>query len=294
MVITCPNCHTQFNLDNKQYMPGRKARCSICAHIFILMAVIEEEPDVSFPAQPQVEAPAHEDSVQEVEETGPLSGKDSGKFKKGNAGKKDAGAPARGGRILKKLLLIFVLLIFLAGSTLAVLNFTGYLSFKDFKSLDGLFSSAEPAEDPVVARIADVDKVRDILLLDVKHSYVQNVKLGPLVVITGKVRNNFSTPKEKIRVEAALLDNEGKVLAVQQQFCGIVVPDIQLQILGQRELAQALDNRFEMLANNINIRPGGEVPFMVVFVYPPTSMAEYSVMVADVSDPPDMTAPAAK
>jgi hypothetical protein len=175
-----------------------------------------------------------------------------------------------------------VIFIFMAG-----LGVGGYLFY--FKKL-----IVADLPDPVAARIADIDKVRDLLLLGVKHDYVQNTKLGPLVVITGRVKNNFNVPKDKIRVEASLLDKEGKVLAVQQQYCGIILSDIQLRVLGQKELTHALDNNFEMLANNINIKPGAEVPFMVVFAYPPSSMAEYSVMVADVSDSPDMSAPPAK
>ena len=269
MLITCPSCQSKFNLDSQLYMPGRKARCSVCAHVFILMAVTEEEEDASQQGE-ALAAPMS--SPPEERAPAPLS-EGGSKAVKGKSGK------------LKKFFLLVFILHLLAGAICAGLYFTGNLPF--FKARN---ASQPLSSDPVAARVADVDKVRYILLLDVRHAYVQNVRLGPLVVVTGRVKNNFTTPKEKIRVEATLLDNQGKVLAVQQQFCGIIVPDIQLQILGQKELAQALDNRFEMLANNINIRPGAEVPFMVVFIYPPSNMAEYGVIVADVSDPPDLGA----
>ncbi len=274
MVITCPNCDTQFNLANELYMPGRKARCSVCANTFVLPAVVPDDSDEPESAQDagfgslpnelnEVAAPVGANSADTVKEG-----------KKDKKAKAKDGAAKSGGK-LKKVLLLLAVLLCLCG--LAVGGYIIYVQNFAFKA---------PAADPVAERISNIDKVRDLLLIDVQHKYVQNVNLGPLVVITGKVRNNFSTPKDKIKVEAALLDKNGKVLAVQQQYCGIVVPEFQLQVKGKQEIAQALDNRFEMLANNINVMPGIEVPFMVVFVYPPSDMVEYTVMVVDVADPP--------
>ncbi|MCL1890216.1 MAG: zinc-ribbon domain-containing protein [Desulfovibrionaceae bacterium] len=262
MVITCPNCHTQFSLADDRYLPGHKAHCSVCSHYFVLVAPVSDETG----DERSLDKDEPEDWGSENVSVPPRTAKESGR-----AVKESGGA-------VKKALLAFLLLVLLLGIGLGV-----YLYF--FK--DKIFTGGE-AVDPVASRIADVDKVRDLLLVDVRHRYVQNVKLGSLVVITGSVRNNFNTPKEKIRVEASLLDKEGKVLAVQQQNCGIVLTDMQLEILGKRELDAALADNFMMLANNINILPGKDVPFMVVFVYPPSAMAEYSVMVADVYDPPDV------
>lgn len=290
MVITCPSCDTQFNLANTQYSPGRKARCSVCSHTFILPAMVMSDEDEDIPnaqttPEPDVSADngASATSLPDELESGgdaepPVTDEPAEKTaKKDKKGKKPGKKAKKKSGALKKFLLFLAVLLCLAG-----LGLGAYIVY--FQN----FSITLPTVDPVAERISNIDKVRDLPLIDVQHKYVQNVKLGPLVVITGKVRNNFSTPKEKIRVEAALLDKDGKVLAVQQQYCGIVVPEIQLQILGQKELAQALDNRFEMLANNINVMPGIEVPFMVVFVYPPSNMAEYTVMVSDVSDPPSL------
>lgn len=284
MVITCPNCDTQFNLANNLYRPGRKARCSACAHTFILPAmIVSDEEDDSFEPQAQPAEAPDKGLPDELENAG-VSDESTGKDKAADKkkGKKDKKVKkkdktAKTSSPLKKILLLVAVLLCLGGTALG-----GYIIY--VKN----FAPAASAVDPVAERISNIDKVRDLPLIDVKHRYVQNVKLGPLVVITGKVRNNFSTPKEKIRVEAALLDKDGKVLAVQQQSCGVVLPEIQLQVLGQKELAQALDNPFEILANNINVMPGIEVPFMVVFVYPPSNMAEYTVMVSDVSDPPNL------
>lgn len=299
MIVTCPNCETQFNIDDAVYSPGRKARCAVCHFMFILPAVAQ---GAAAPAD-DLEAGKHTDlddllAEQDKKES---AAAESLPNELANSASGDASDPGfndaptatslarKKGGCLKRLVLFLAILICLGGLGTGVylIYFQGKIGLP-FKLPFDTPGASTPAGDPVGERIADIDKVKDLLLIDVSHKYVQNVKLGPLVVITGKVKNNFSSPKEMIRVEASLLDKKGKVLATQQQFCGIVVPDLQLQVLGQKELASALDNRFDMLANNINVQPGVEVPFMVVFVYPPSSMAEYTVIVADVADPPNL------
>lgn len=301
MIVTCPNCETQFNLDDSIYAPGRKARCTVCQFMFILPALVQpaqndenkvpldlDELDTNVSAN-ELDAILSEQGVKDSAESLPDELEDE-------APSYSTAAPAKKKKSgFKRFLLFLALLLCLGGlgSGVYIIYFQGHieLPFKlpfelPFKLPFG--PAGDDSADPVGKRIADIDKVKDLLLIDVSHKYVNNVKLGPLVVITGKVKNNFPTPKEMIRIEASLLDKKGKVLATQQQFCGIVVPDLQLQVLGQKELASALDNRFDMLANNINVQPGVEVPFMVVFVYPPSAMAEYTVVVADVADPPNM------
>lgn len=319
MIVTCPNCETQFNLADELYVPGRKARCSVCSFVFILPALAAPGIPAAAPAgasdaehvsldkmdtsgSPDLESIlAAEESEYEAEKAvdQPLP-RELGDIEDYDARLKAMQKTKnKQGGCLKRLFLLLALFICLGGlgAGVYVIYFQGQiklpfaLPFELPFEIPGVVTKTGDGEqsDPVAGRIANIDKVKDLLLIDVQHRYVQNVKLGPLVVITGKVRNNFSTPKEMIRVEASLLDKKGKALATQHQYCGVVVPDLQLQVLGQKELAQALDNRFDILANNINVQPGVEIPFMVVFVYPPSNMAEYTVVVSDVSDPPDLT-----
>jgi hypothetical protein len=46
-----------------------------------------------------------------------------------------------------------------------------------------------------------------------------------------------------------------------------------------------INNKLEVLTNNTNIPPGGEVPFMVLFYNPPPTVAEFGVKIVDVRDP---------
>lgn len=131
-----------------------------------------------------------------------------------------------------------------------------------------------------------VDLVSLIALRGMRQYNVSNEKLGNLSVIEGKAVNGFAEPRELIRIEAALYDAEGKTLVSKQQLAGGRVSLFQLQMLGEQELEQALTSKIDIMSNNTNVAPGGEVPFMVVFYNPPDNAAEYGVKIIDARIPP--------
>jgi hypothetical protein len=128
-------------------------------------------------------------------------------------------------------------------------------------------------------------KVERLTMRNVRQYYVTNEKIGALSVIEGKVVNGFPTPKELIEVEAALYGQDKNPLVSKRQFAGASLSLFQLQVLGEKELEAFINNKLEVLANNTNIPPGGEVPFMVLFYNPPPTVAEFGVRIVDVRDP---------
>lgn len=330
MIVTCPNCETQFNLPDSGFAPGRKARCSVCSFMF-------ELPDPSAPASPSASAapeapaapeppssPAQEKAAQNVMldevDTGPKTSLDEllaeherqeaeagatpvsdaepavaglpGELDDAGFGGEDEGTglvpvekEKKGGRI-KRIVFVLVLLLCLGG-----LGFGGYMIYSGGKmelpfELPFLSSSEkEPEPDPVGERITEIAKVKNLVLIDQDYREVKNKNLGTLLVITGKVRNNFSTPRDYIKVEASLWDKKGNVLQTKEQSCGVIIPDVQLQHFGSVQLNDALNSPYAIIANNTNIQPGMEVPFMVVFIYPSSKAVEYTVVVSDAVDP---------
>jgi len=128
-------------------------------------------------------------------------------------------------------------------------------------------------------------KVERLTMRNVRQYYVTNEKIGPISVIEGKVINGFSTPKELIEVEAALYGRDKSPLVSKKQFAGTSLSLFQLQVLGEKELEAFVNNKLEVLANNTNIPPGGEVPFMVLFFNPPPTVTEFGIKIVDVRDP---------
>jgi predicted Zn finger-like uncharacterized protein len=135
------------------------------------------------------------------------------------------------------------------------------------------------------AAIPLAQKVEKLTMRNVRQYYVTNEKIGPISVIEGKVVNGFPAHKELIEVEAALYGQDKSPLVSKKQFAGTSLSLFQLQVLGEKELESFINNKLEVLTNNTNIPPGGEVPFMVLFYNPPSAVTEFGVKIVDVRDP---------
>lgn len=144
----------------------------------------------------------------------------------------------------------------------------------------------KPASEPAKEKPDESAKVKDIVLQNVRQYYVTNEKAGQLFVIEGKAVNNFKSQKEMIKLEAALFDEKGGVLASKDMLAGNTVSLFQLQVMTRQELESALTSQVGVLTNNTNLAPGAETPFMIVFFDPPEAVKEFGVKVVDAKDPP--------
>lgn len=148
------------------------------------------------------------------------------------------------------------------------------------------FGERHPDTPPTEQELAK--KVELLTMRNVRQYYVDNEKVkGRVFVIEGRVVNEFPQPKELIAVEAAIYDKNKKPLATKTQLAGTQLSLFQLQVLSEKEMESFLNNKVEILANNTNVRHGGEVPFMVLFYAPPEDVAEFGVKIVDVKDVPE-------
>ena len=177
--------------------------------------------------------------------------------------------PARSRKVLFLCLFAFVILCGVAGG-----GVWWYL-----KGKAGQIPAASSSAIPLA------QKVEKLSMRNVRQYYVMNEKIGAISVIEGRVVNGFPTPKELIEVEAALYGQDKSPLVAKKQFAGTSLSLFQLQVLGEKELEAFINNKLEVLTNNTNIPPGGEVPFMVLFYNPPPTVTEFGVKIVDVRDP---------
>lgn len=132
---------------------------------------------------------------------------------------------------------------------------------------------------------ADIAKKVELLTMrNVRQYNVLNEKVGKVFVIEGRVVNEFPEPKELIALEGAIYDKDKKPLAVKKQLAGTQLSLFQLQVLSEKEMEAFLNNKVEILTNNTNVPPGGEVPFMILFYDPPDDVSEFGVKIVDVKD----------
>lgn len=133
-----------------------------------------------------------------------------------------------------------------------------------------------PATEEEVAK-----KVELLTMRNVRQYTLPNEKVGKVFVIEGKVVNEFPEPKELIELEAAIYDKNRQPVQVKRQLAGAQLSLFQLQVLSEKEMEAFLNNKMEILANNTNVPPGGEVPFMMLFYAPPDDLSEFGVKITD-------------
>ena len=295
MIITCPSCDTKFNLPDDKVQQGAQLRCSVCKHIFGVPDTSGHMPgqleDKAAPVKPQsasdepVRSPAtgiRDDEADQMEEreegdagypeeddTASLSSSSLDldvNFGSSRRKKKKSGS----GKALKIVLVLLVLIVGGAGGAWYFMGDTvrAYLPF-----LGGQ------------AATSTQDLVSKITLTEVRQYSITNEKLGSLSIIEGKAVNGFAEPRELIKVEATMYDQSGNVLVSKNQMAGTTVSLFQLQVLGEKELEQALGNRIEILSNNTNVPQGGRVPFMIVMPTP-AGATEFGVKVIEAKLPP--------
>ena len=321
MNVTCPQCNTVYRLPDEKVKSGVKLRCSVCRHIFALNVedapVLLDRPEPA-PSRGEKPAPAADtldfgpsekrSPVSDYGSEGTLSLGGSSSSGSGGglslamdeprrerpAGERGmqglrldgaGGAEAFGGldmprrkRSILPRIFSFVFCVALCAGAWWMWGNTPYL--------DGLKGLVAPYFGLETADASDpLSLVSKLELRDVRQYQVKNEKLGNLIIIEGKVMNNFPTPRELIRLEAELYDASGNMLVSQQQLAGSSISSFQLEVLDKEELDKALNSKLDIVSSNVNVLPGSEVPFTVVFVDPPAGASDYKVRIAEASLP---------
>lgn len=259
MIVTCPKCSTRYNLPDAAAKPDAKARCTVCKHVFSLAEVVA--PSVGGQTPGLDAASASGSDVSDI----------IGEVKGYNL---DATPPKPEEKKRKRTSLVVALvMLLLVGAGAGAWKFWP--------------RGADKAVDEAAQKLAASEQIKNIALRNVRQYYINNEKLGQVSVIEGRVVNNFTSPRELIKVEASLYDKNGATVVSKTQLCGTTVSLFHLQVLGEQELETALNNKIDILTNNTNIPSAGEVPFMVVFYNPPSTVTEFGVKVVEARTPPE-------
>ena len=324
MIVECPNCKTTYNLDDSLIPEGgRQVKCTVCEHRFqaekpSAAAVHDHDLEDLFgdhddsgggggsqfssalndlnepaggapapaPAQGGYEIPDDLASASAEEISGEAApakngggmGLDGGFSLDSPSKKKKKDKGAGGGK--KK-----GLVIGLAAVVLLLLAAAGGLYFLKPGLVPGLGHKPK-AEEPAAGKSSSQSQVENITLDKIRQYYVDNEKVGRIFVVEGVAINDFDTPKELITVEVGLFDASGQMVASQRAVAGNVLSLYNLQILEWDKIQAGLASETGIAANNMNVPPKGEVPFMVAMAKTPETVAEFVVKVVEVKDPP--------
>ncbi|PID74973.1 MAG: hypothetical protein CSB28_00395 [Desulfobacterales bacterium] len=176
----------------------------------------------------------------------------------------------RGPSKLLIILLVIVLLIALLFGLKSLGVKIPYVSNLNIPFLGG--GGQQEAIDPGNTRMKTVD---------IKGKFIKNQKSGQLLVITGKVSNQYKDTRGAIQVVGHIYANNGKVTATKWVYCGNLLSDADLTSKPFEEINRQLTNKQGRSgAGKQNLRPGQTLPFMIVFDKLPANIEEFSVEVA--------------
>ena len=176
--------------------------------------------------------------------------------------------PAQKRRTSKPLVVLLILALLAGGSY-------GTYVLLDFMNIEIPFIS-----DYIKPKVSDPAGSLKIDTLDVTSKFLLNVKDGKLFVITGRVKNGYSDVRRSISINGRLY-KKGKILAqTEMVFCGNILSDIELSNIELEAIKKRLSNRFGDNKSNMEIKPGGELPFMLIFSNLPDDLEEFSIEVA--------------
>ena len=109
------------------------------------------------------------------------------------------------------------------------------------------------------------------------HRYMLRDDGQTILVLTGRIRNDFDFPVSHVRLRGTLLDEGKTVLNERRAPAGNVLSERDLKTLPMPGILSLLLPPDGANGSNLDLKPGAEVPFMLVFDNIPPSLFEYVI-----------------
>ncbi len=270
MTVQCPNCNTKYSFDDSRVKKDIKVRCTRCKHIFKLSLLNGDED--AYPEQPSSVYTSSQEAEGSYQEQQPPDDMRVEITPEEKTGTTDT---AR----LKKIVALLALLFIVAGSLYVSLPKIAEHVYIPF------ISSERDAEEVPQKAVFTEEDVRDISLENVRQYFVSNDDIGQLFVVEGRAVNDFDSPRSRIKLRAALYDDQEQVVQEKEFLAGNAASLFQLQVSSRGELESTLTSQLGILTNNKHIDPGASTPFMTVFYNPPEEVQEFGLEVIEAHIP---------
>ncbi len=179
----------------------------------------------------------------------------------------DRAGPSAKKRISKPIVALLIIAI-LAGGLYGTYVLLDYMNIKiPFVS------------DYLKPKVSDPAGNLKIETLDIDSKFVANAKTGKLFVITGRIKNGYSSSRRSVEIKGKLY-TKGKIVSkTETVFCGNVLSDKELSNLEFAAIRKRLSNSLGDNKSNTGIKLGKELPFMIVFPDLPENLEEFAVEV---------------
>ncbi len=115
----------------------------------------------------------------------------------------------------------------------------------------------------------------------VNGRFISNDTAGELFIITGQIENPATIPYSHIQVKGTLI-TKGKVKAkTLTTFCGNIISEETLKTGNILDITKQLAIKEGAHNSNVNVKPRGLVPFMIVFSDLPDNLENFTVEVVE-------------
>lgn len=176
---------------------------------------------------------------------------------------------------LKKFFIFLAVLLFIIVLLVALLflNYKGIVTVPYLDKIEIPFLAKE--KTPQVVDLGNLNISYDVD----NYRFLETEKAGKLFLITGKVKNEYSMPRSFIQMSGSLYTKDKVKSGSATAYCGNVIADLELKQMTPAAIRTRLGNRSGENDSNVNIKPGEERPFMIVFFDLPESLDEFTVAV---------------
>ena len=162
---------------------------------------------------------------------------------------------------------------------LAALLISGAYGTYKLKLLDSVGINIPFVSDLLKPEVQDAGNLK-IHTSDINNKFVENSKIGKLLVITGKAKNGYSDARSYISITGKLY-TKGKILSkTKTVYCGTILSELELQNMDLDAINNRLSNRFGDNKSNVKVKVDAIIPFMVVFADFPENPDEFTIEVA--------------
>ncbi|MCG8473802.1 MAG: zinc-ribbon domain-containing protein [Desulfobacterales bacterium] len=196
----------------------------------------------------------------------------------------------RGGNGVKIALALIFVLFFLFAILLTVYMFKDEIREKTGVAIPSIAVVEKARESlgnmgiPYVSELVKPevkDPAGSLLLstLDITNRFVNSASDGELFVITGKVKSGYSEMRNSLRLTGRIFIANGQEVQVKEVYAGNILSEEELKTLTMAEVDQRLKTTLGTENINARVRPGQEIPFMVVFAKLPDDLNQFTVEV---------------
>jgi hypothetical protein len=109
------------------------------------------------------------------------------------------------------------------------------------------------------------------------HRYLLRADGETILVLSGRIRNDYSHPVARLRLRGTLLNSNRAVLSERRVPAGKLISESDLKTLPMAFILRQLRNAEWTAESGVPVVPGAEVPFMMVFDDLPPDLFEYVI-----------------